>query len=85
MKLWGIVTFSLVLATAGAQAATAPDAVPVKDADGTTWAVVVTCSDCQSAADEELPHRCRAGMVQRPVVRQVFGRRERWSQISLPI
>lgn len=56
MKLWGIAMFSLVLATSGVHAETAPDTVAVKDSDGNTWAVVVTCTDCQSTAAKKTCH-----------------------------
>ncbi len=56
MKLWGIATLSLILATSVAQAATTPDVVPVKDADGNTWAAVVTCTDCPTTAAKKTCH-----------------------------
>jgi hypothetical protein len=48
MKLRWMTVLGLMMVTAAVQAATLPDELPIKDADGKTYAVVVLCNDCES-------------------------------------
>lgn len=50
-----VITGIIVLATA-ARVAMASEAQPIKDEDGKTYAVIVTCSDCQSDSGKKACH-----------------------------
>jgi hypothetical protein len=50
MMLRWMAVLGMVMATTTTRAATAPDVLPIKDSEGTTFGVLVVCNDCQSTS-----------------------------------